>query len=164
MDGDYDSSWVVAVYSSEELAKAHIEALGGSITEDDVRSGLHPDVTNADILAKLAQEQAEARRQHEEYQRHQQVADQQRQAMRPDGRENLQLCSCSVFTSETTKGWFITPHGYCGYCGKWTPDVVRQLKGETYLQREIDKLNDWNRDKMREIVRQPLTPGAKHDT
>jgi len=56
---------------------------------------------------------------------------------RPRGKPGL--CHCRVFSRND--GYWITPHGYCRYCGKWTPEVFRLACGEDALRAAIDELN-----------------------
>lgn len=56
------------------------------------------------------------------------------------------LCHCRVFSN--SDGYFITPNGYCRYCGGWTPEVFRLACGEQSLHEAIEELDIHRRTKM----------------
>lgn len=150
LDSDYDSTTVAAVYMTSALAEAHIAEMGGCLSEQDVLDFLHPDVTDPALIQRRLEAALKWRREFEERQRQEAWRQQQIEAARPSPRMNL--CSCQTFYASPH---FITEHGYCSYCGGFTPEVFREQLGEAALQTAIDKLEIHRRLKMREIVGSP---------
>lgn len=59
------------------------------------------------------------------------------------------LCHCRVFNKD---GYFVTEHGYCRYCGSWTPEVFRAACGEDALQAAISELDLHYRTEMQKLT------------
>lgn len=59
------------------------------------------------------------------------------------------LCHCRTFS---TNSYFITPHGRCGYCGGWTPEVFRTACGDDALRDAISELAIHDRTKMLQLT------------
>lgn len=150
LDNDYDSTWVVAVYPTEQMATDHVAEMDGYITEAEVLETLHPDVADPVKQQEREQEKAKQRKEWEAHQARQAANQRLVQAQRPNP-PRMSLCHCQTFSSDN---WFVTEHGYCGYCGGWRPNVFRKHMGELALQSEIDKLAVHHREKMRLIVAQ----------
>lgn len=55
------------------------------------------------------------------------------------------LCHCRTFSDSTS---LLTTHGYCRYCGGWTPEIFRAACGEESLQQAISELDIHRRTKM----------------
>jgi hypothetical protein len=140
------NTFVSAVYQNEEMAQAHEEEMGGFVSAEEIRDVLHPDVTDSALVASRANEAAKYRRQWQEYREHQERNHELRMAVKPSGRMNL--CSCATFSEDS---YFINPHGYCSYCGGFTPEVFRAHLGEAALKAKIDELGIYYRIKMKAI-------------
>lgn len=145
---DCRNEHIVAAYSSEELADQHVALLGGWIAEEEVRGELHPDAIDPQKQAERAAEAERFRAQAEAHRIHEQRDAELRRNTKPNP-PYMRLCHCQTFS---TSAYFINDHGYCGYCGSFTPKVFRAHMGEMALQEHIDKLAEHNRLKMREIV------------
>lgn len=142
---DYDSSWIVAVYASEELADEHANLIGGNV------SGTH-EVLN--VLSSSASDPAQQQKYTAECEKYKQsqIDRQELELKRAISNANVrphndigQLCDCNPKATYT----FYNAHGYCTYCGGWRPDVFRQWRGEDALRAEIDKLDIYDRTRMR---------------
>lgn len=149
---DYDASWIVAAYPTEALATEHVTLMGGIAESVEVRTGLHPDATNPVKQKERADENEKSRQEFERNQQHWKDRAQAVEACRP-APPHMSLCHCETFTSRTsTSGIKWTDHGYCSYCGGWSPPVFRKYMGEPALQDKINELDIWRREKMRAIV------------
>lgn len=141
-DCDYDGDWVVATYATEELARAHAETYGLSRVEEvDVLTALIPEAADPELqqqrAAKRAEESEQAQRRYQD-----QVERDRREAERIatltiGEHARPSLCHCRTFSSDSR---FISPHGYCRFCGGWEPSVFRAARGESELVSEINKL------------------------
>lgn len=148
---DYDSVDVVAAYPSEALADEHVAQMGGWVSEQEVRPDPHPDVNDPIKQADRAKEKEDRRAEHAQRQLRDHEADLRRQEVRPS--PGMMLCHCETFSRRDK--YFINPHGYCSYCGGFTPEVFRAQLGEETLKAEINKLAVHDRIKMREICGLP---------
>ncbi len=156
-DGDYDGDWVVATYDSEELARNHAETFGLSRVDDfDVLSELAPEAADTALRDKRDRQREveleKARRQNAERMEREKRDCEYRQAITIDQQHRPSLCHCRTFSSNS---WFISTHGYCGYCGGWTPEVFRAALGDDALAAKINELDFHDRKKMRELCRLP---------
>ena len=152
LDNDYDNTWVVAVYSTESMASEHVALMGGYADEQNVRNVLHPDAVDPIKQKERADADEKWRLDNMLYRQRLEDNDQLVEAARPCP-PHMMLCHCETFTSRTDPGgiqW--TEHGYCRYCGGWSPTVFRDNMGEAALQAAIDELALHNREKMRQIV------------
>jgi hypothetical protein len=147
-DRDYDNTWVVAAYPNEELASEHEHLMGGNIEEIEVRESLHPDATDPTKQAERNAEAEKARLAWERHQKSEEANAKARSEMRPIP-PHMRLCHCETFSSSRD---FVNDHGYCGYCGGFTPKVFREHMGIPAMHAEIDKLALHEREKMRKIV------------
>jgi hypothetical protein len=155
-ESDYDDTRIVAVYPTREMADEHERLMGGYVEECEVLNSLHPDAVDP---AKQAEREAETRKQKEEGERYR-LRLQSDAKLRAETRPNppyMSLCSCRTFSSSYH---FVNAHGYCSYCGGFTPEVFMEQMGETELHRHIDKLEEHRRLKMRELVA-AITAGAR---
>lgn len=150
---DYDHQWIVAVYPSEELAEAHVALMGGIIDREEIRSALHPDATSPAKQQERAAAAEANRRQQAAYEHYMQQNEQLAEAAQPTPPQ-MGLCHCETFSKSPM--W--TAHGYCRYCGGWSPDVFRQHMGEAALQSAIHELAAHSREKMRQIISWPRQP------
>lgn len=162
-DGDYDGNWVVASFDSEDLAKAYADTFGlHRVEAEDVLSSLPPEATDPTLRAereaarKAAHDQAIAwERKRSEHER---LTSEWRDSITIDQvGPRPKLCHCRTFSSDT---WFVSQHGYCGYCGGWTPETLREARGESVLVDEIDKLAIHDRVKMRALCGLPNNENA----
>jgi hypothetical protein len=149
-DGDYDGDWVVATYDSEALALDHAETFGLSRVEAvEVASVLAhdaADVTLREERKRQREADAEKARRNYEEQKAREASDHEwRQSITIDQMTRPGLCHCRTFSADQ---WFISPHGYCSYCGGWTPEVFRAARGETALAEAIALLDIHNRTDM----------------
>lgn len=147
-DRDYDNRWTVAVYSTWALADEHVHLMGGDIEEVEVRDTIHPDAIDPVKQAERAAEAEKDRMQAEAYDQQWRYDQERRKEVRPNP-PHMSLCHCKTFSKDDH---FINAHGYCGFCGGFTPRVFRENMGEDALQTAIDKLAEHDRRKMREIV------------
>jgi hypothetical protein len=157
-DGDYDGDWVVATYDSEALAREHAETYGLSrIEEVEIQSKLPSDAVDpAQREARAEQRRIEAEQQQRAYRERREYdarAAEWRSTVTIEQQHRPSLCHCRTFSDSTH---FISPHGYCGYCGGWTPEVFRAARGEEALSAEIDKLAIHNRVAMRKMCGLPV--------
>lgn len=153
LDADYDRSWIVAVYPTQALADSHVALMGGWVDEQLVRNDLHPDATDP---TKQAERAAETAREKAKWQAYQEQSARDARLVREQQPHppHMSLCHCQTFTSRSAPTAMIswTGHGYCPYCGGWSPAVFRQQMGEDALHAAIDKLAEHDRVKMRAIV------------
>lgn len=145
MDADYDSSWVTAVYESEELANEHVRRSGGTVYSETVLS----EVTVEDRSAQRAAEAETSRAAFLEHREREERAHQRTLELVIDPSHRQKLCHCSVFSG--SDGYFITPNGYCRYCGGWEPTVFRKHMGEPAFAEAISELDLHYRTRMREM-------------
>lgn len=147
-ESDYDNAWVVAAYSSRKMADDHVAEMGGYVDEVDVRETLHPDVTDPENVAARLAEAEKWRRRNTIYQERDAADHAARLACRPNP-PHMSLCHCETFSPDTQ---LRNDCGYCGYCGGWAPKVFSEHMGVEALHREIDKLAEHDRVKMRALV------------
>jgi hypothetical protein len=151
---DDDGETIRAAYSSKELAKEHARMGELQVKEMEVLSELLPEAVDTPDKARKRAIAKEAAAMDAKNYRERVEADRQRQQEYSPAEEvaaggGIRLCSCRTFSTDSN---FVNPHGYCTYCGGTIPSVFRSLKGEAALQEEIDKLEEWKRIKMRQIV------------
>ncbi len=152
LDHDYDNTWIVAAYPSAELAAEHERLMGGYIDEIEILETLHPDATDPAKQAERAAEADKRRHEYESYQARLAADAKWCSEVRPRS-PHMGLCHCETFTGRGPNAlipW--TEHGYCRYCGGWSPSVFRENMGDAAMRAEIDKLAIHDQEKMREIV------------
>jgi hypothetical protein len=66
-----------------------------------------------------------------------------------EGGGRLNLCSCRTFSKSTH---FVSPRGYCRYCGGWQPEVIARVLGRQALDAKIDDLERYKRDELRKML------------
>ena len=154
---DYDSSYVRSAYTSESLARQHADEMGFHCESVELSKQLPVEVTDpAAIQARIE----ERERAIQELKREQEIQKQQairRREITITDFGNPGLCHCQVFSQDPM--W--NEHGYCTYCGGFSPAVFRETRGEAKLVEYIAKLNEWDRKKMNDICFPANTPSVE---
>lgn len=147
IDADYEDTWIVAVYPTEDLANKHVLLMGGLVTEQEIRDSLHPDAVDP-VKQREREEKAEKARQLLARKvQYREECDRAAEALLPTP-PHMNLCHCRAFSDHPP----LTAHGYCRYCGGWAPSVFRAHMGEAALHQKIDELAIHTRSKMRAMV------------
>lgn len=148
-----DDDYPVAVYQVRELAEKHATEMGYFCAECEISESLPEEVTSPEKIAERA-----AEREHEqvEYRERQKREEQQLEATNRltitevlERGGNPQLCHCAVFSGSDR--YFITPNGYCRYCGCWIPEVFMKHCSRELLFGRISELDLHYRTEMMRI-------------
>ena len=147
MDGDGDSDWPVAAYSTEILANEHVKLIGGSTAEISLLDELNADAADPVRQREYVEQREKDRlfwaRQTERQNQEAQFVEEIRP--RPP---HMGLCCCQTFSQEPM--W--NAHGYCRYCGKWAPAVFKEHMGGAAMAKAIADLDKHGREAMQKII------------
>lgn len=151
MDSDGDWNWPVAAYESEALAEEHAKELNLLVAEAQLLQELPEEVTDPGQRAqRAAKAAADHLRCKQRFQAREEI-NERTERLTPEEQlargAKLTLCRCQVFSSDPM--W--TTHGYCRYCGCWSPEIVRLHHGGDYLLQQIARLNSYDREKMLQL-------------
>lgn len=140
---DCEYSWIEAVYHMEELALAHVSLVGGEIEVAEVKTELDPEATSREKQKTYIEEKETNKRNFERRQSIEAAQFKLVQAMRPEP-PHMSLCHCQTFTERPM--W--TKHGYCLFCGGWSPPIFLRHMGSDAMYAKISDLGLHDRRKM----------------